>query len=92
MTKEKFEELVGLGDKFKDELSDKAGRINAFEDGEIELTDKEDRELERHCEALNEKLYMIAEDLRVPYQFFDEILDSCVVNRWELYRKLIGGR
>ena len=93
MTKEKFNELMTQKDERRENEEYLAGIKNAVQDGETyEEHGEVQCEVENSLDQIDRENNRLVADLGVTREFFDEILDSCVVNRWELYCSIILNR
>ncbi len=91
ITQKIFNLLVDRADKAKELREDIAGIENAVQDyGTYDDYGTSYKEVQYHFRMINEELNEIADKLHVPEQFLECVLDSSVINRWDLYNTLIG--
>ena len=90
MTKEKFQNIMEKVDEYKENQEYLAGIENAIMDGDTyEQHGEIEIEVKRSLDNCDAVFVEACNQLRVPRQFLDDVLDGCVVNRWELYSSII---
>jgi archaellum component FlaC len=101
VTELKFERMMGELDDLRDTISDLSGEFNTILDREspVELdgTIPEEamtamRALDNEMDELDLQIDDIAKELGISRESLDFHMDSCIVNRWEIYAKLKGAK
>jgi hypothetical protein len=101
VTELKFERMMGELDDLRDTISDLSGEFNTILDREspVELdgTITEEamtamRALDDEMDELDLQIDDIAKELEVSRETLDFHMDSCIVNRWEIYARLMGAK
>jgi hypothetical protein len=104
VTELKFERMMGELDDLRDTISDLSGEFNAILDregdaefyGEDGLIVEEGmtamRALDDEMDELDLQIDDIAKELEVSRETLDFHMDSCIVNRWEIYARLMGAK
>lgn len=86
MTKEKFDDIMNLVDEAKENREYLAGIQNAVEDGDTyEQHDTVEIEADRSLKSIADTMKNSSFQLGIPLQFLEDVLDSSVVNRWNVY-------
>ena len=103
-TQIRFVRLMEELDNLRDDISDLAGEINSvyddchyneelvlWEDGKMtETADNLINQIESEIDKLDLEVEEIRKALDLTQNQMDTYMDSCVVNRWELYAHLKG--
>lgn len=89
MTKENFDKIIKEYDELLARREDLAGRFNGLMDGDPDCENEDEFKLGNTLDYIESQIEKIRRSLGVPRQFLDEILDSCVTNRWELCSSIV---
>lgn len=91
ITEEEFDKLMVKNDQLKNELQDVAGIVNSIMDGEdpqqFEYTPET---AELRCNDIYKEQVELVKSLGVlNLAMVDSLLDSSIVNRWEVYNFIL---
>lgn len=91
MKEQEFNELMKLNDELNEMNETYAGIENAVMDGDTyEDHGSSEKECEDKLAFVDFKRVELCSRLGVPMNFLLDILDSCVINRWEMYTYIKG--